>query len=66
MATQSFGMEELIQFILRRKEQMGQHEEQMEQERTEMRERLERLMTVVEHTHTRVYTELSNAAEHGV
>lgn len=53
-----------MQFILRCGEQMSRHEKQMEQERTETRERLERLMTVVERTHARMYTELSTADEH--
>ena len=63
-ATQLFGMEELLWFMLHCEKQMGWREEQMERERTEMRERSERLMTVVECTHTRLDTELLMGDEH--
>ena len=49
--TQPWRMDDLMQYLLRREEQMGRREEQMERERAEMRERLERLMGVVEHSH---------------
>jgi len=60
-ATQPWGMNDLMQYLLRREEQMGRREEQMERERAEMRERLERLVGVVEHSHREDVGSLASA-----
>ena len=49
-ATGATGIDALIQLMLQREEQMNRREEQMERERVEMKDRLERLMNVVEHS----------------